>query len=96
MTLIVNVSSALCRAGRGQSTSLSPVALIVSVSSCSQECRMVLESCIGCSNRCVHARRPGPCRARVPPRSSETAQRRAVEGITWAALHRLLRLPIGM
>ncbi|ESU41438.1 SSU ribosomal protein S10P, partial [Giardia duodenalis] len=43
----------------------------------------------------VHAHRPGPCRAHVPPRSSETAQRRAVEGITWAALHRLLQLLIG-
>ena len=34
----------------------------------------------------------GPLRARVPPRSSETARRRTAEGITWAALHRLLQL----
>ena len=67
---------------------------VVNVSSCS-ECRVVLESCIGCSNRCVHARRPVPCRAHVPPRSSETVQRRAVEGVAWAALHRLLQLLIG-
>ena len=80
MTLIVNVSSALCRAGRGQSTSLSPVALIVSVSSCSQECRMVLESCIGCSNRCVHAHRPVPCVLVCLFKSSETARRRTAEG----------------
>ena len=31
----------------------------------------------------------GPLRARVPPRSFETAERRAAEGVTWAALHRL-------